>query len=271
MLLKVLLLGPVLLYLALVAAIYFGQTALLFPTGMVQASGVPAAGSERLELGTPEGRRLVGLHIPPKHSREEGRRVILGFGGNAWNAEAAGDYLARLYPRAHVIVFHYRGYAPSGGKPGAAALLADAPLIYDFAAARFPEARIVAVGFSIGSGIAAHLASRRPLAGVILVTPFASLAQLARSHYPWLPVRLLLRHRMEPAADLGASTTPVALIIAGGDTLIPPTQAQGLRRAAGDHVILDKTIPGAGHNDIYDNPVFREAMQTALDRILMAQ
>ncbi|HEX8215772.1 MAG TPA: alpha/beta hydrolase [Allosphingosinicella sp.] len=269
MLLKLLIIGPIAIYVALSAALYFSQTALLFPTSMVQATGVPAAGSERLELITAEGHRLVGSHIPPSDPRERGKRVILGFGGNAWNAEAAGDYLAGLYPEADVVVFHFRGYAPSGGKPSAAALLADAPLIYDLAAAEFPQARIVAVGFSIGSGVAAHLAGRRPLAGVILVTPFDSLAKLAHSHYPWLPVRLLLRHRMEPAADLSGSAVPVALIQAGGDTLIPPEQALGLR-VAGRHIVLDRTVPGVGHNDIYEDPVFRGTMDQALDRFFLA-
>lgn len=97
----------------------------------------------------------------------------------------------------------------------AAALIADAPLVHDFVRGRFGGTAIVAVGFSIGSGIVASLASQRPLDGAILVTPFDSLAAVAAAQYPWLPMRLLLRHRLDAAVDLREVRIPVAIIAAG--------------------------------------------------------
>jgi alpha-beta hydrolase superfamily lysophospholipase len=126
-------------------------------------------------------------------------------------------------------VFHYRGYAPSTGVPGAKALNRDALLIHDEFARRQPGRRIVAVGFSIGSGVAAYLAAHRPLAGAILVTPFDDLARVAADHYPWLPVRLLFRHRMDSAAHLERSRVPVAIVAGGRDTLILPRRTDALR------------------------------------------
>lgn len=253
-------------YLALLMAIYVAQTSLLFPTRLVPRSWPLPAGAEQVALDAPDGIRLHGVYVPPCSKAPADRPVILGFGGNAWNAAAVADYLHGLYPDHDVAAFHFRGYAPSAGKPSAAALLADAPLVHDFVSARLGNRRVVAVGFSIGSGIAAHLAGRRRLAGLILVTPFDSLETLAADHYRWLPIRLLLRHRMNPADDLRGTNVPVTLIAGERDTLIPPRHAQALARVV-PNLVLNRTISGAGHNDIYHHPAFRAAMTEALQRI----
>lgn len=254
-------------YAAVIALIFFAQTALLFPTRMAGASGPLPRGSERLLVEGPGGEELHGTHIRPARAGAGDKLVILGFGGNAWNADSVAAYLHDLYPAAHVVAFHYRGYAPSEGKPSAAALLADAPLLRDHIAGRLGTERIVAVGFSIGAGVAAHLASRRDLAGVILVTPFDSLEALASHHYRWLPVAWLLRHRMDAADDLRSARVPVALIAAERDTVIPIRHAKALAEAV-PNLVLDRTIAGAGHNDIYDRPEFRQAMAEALAMLL---
>jgi uncharacterized protein len=176
------------------------------------------------------------------------------------------DYLHLLYPGSEVLAFHYRGYAPSAGRPSGEALVADAPLIHDLAAARFPGRPIVAVGFSIGSGVAASLAQRRPLAGMILVTPFDSLSSVAAGHFRWLPVRWLFRHDL-PAADwLRGSKVPVAIIAAQRDTLVAPARTESLRRAV-PNLVFDRTIAGEDHNSIYQSPAFRDAMQDAMERM----
>jgi uncharacterized protein len=262
---KLLILIPLAIYVAIAAFMYFAQTSLLFPAAQVAPAGPPPPGSEALELAAPSGERLAGLHIPPRAGR--GDLLILGFAGNAWNAAGVAEYLHDLFPEAHVAAFHYRGYPPSGGAPGAEAMQQDALLIHDFVTARLRPTRTVAIGLSIGSGVAPFLAARRPLDGLILVTPFDSLTSLAAGHYPWLPVRLLLRHRMEPAAELRGTRPPVALIAAERDTVVPPARTEALRRAM-PRLVLDRTIAGASHNDIYDRPPFREAMREALARVL---
>lgn len=257
-----LLLIPVGLYLAILVILYFAQTAMLFPVGQAGPAGPAPPGAERVTLAAASGERLVGLHVPPSAPAAE-PLLILGFGGNAWNGEAMAGFLHDLFPEAHVVAFHYRGYPPSEGRPGAAALAADAPLILDFARARVRPARIVAVGFSVGSGVAASLAAARPLDGLILVTPFDSLGEVAAGHYRWLPVRLLLRHRLEPARDLAGADVPVATVAAERDTLVPPERTEALR-AALPRRAFDRTIAGAGHNDIYRHPSFERVMREAL-------
>jgi hypothetical protein len=260
-----LLLIPVLFYLAILLGIYLGQATLLFPRGMA-GGALPLPAAQRLTVDTPDGDRLHGVHLPPRAPAQVDRPLILGFGGNAWNAEAAAAYLAGLYPDAHIVAFHYRGYAPSTGKPSADALLSDALVVHDEVAARLKPARVVAVGFSIGSGVAARLASRRPLAGTILVTPFDSLKKVAQRHYPWLPVGLLFRHEMPVAEDLKQSRVPIAILSASRDTIIPPARADALREVV-PNLVYDRTISGAGHNDLYDRLDFRQAMVEALRHI----
>ncbi len=252
---------------ALVVVMFLSQTKMLFPTDMVGPAGPLPAGAEQIALDTPGGERLHGLLIPPREQGEGPRTLVLGFGGNAWNGADVAEYLAELYPQATVVTFHYRGYRPSTGSPSAAALLADAPLVHDFAVARVKPERTVAVGFSIGSGVAAQLAMERDLDGVILVTPFDSLKAVAQTLYPWLPVGPLFQHEMDAAQALGGKDVPVAIIAAERDDIIPPSRTEALRGHLTNSV-FDRTIAGAGHNDIYNRDDFRAAMGDAANAIL---
>ncbi len=258
-------------YIATVALMFALQTQLLFPTYMVSGSEpLMPASAIRLEVAAPDGERLRGIHLPPARERageRAGERlVVLGFGGNAWNAGSLAVYLHRLFPDAEVVAFHYRGYEPSSGSPSAAALLGDTPVVYDHVLETVGAGRVVAVGISIGASIAAELAAQRPLAGLILVSPFDSLEAMARDHYPWVPVRWLLRHHMSTVESLRGLATPTALITAERDTIVPPRRTEAVRRAISS-LVLDRTIKSAGHNDLFGRPDFREAMTEALARI----
>lgn len=237
------------------------QAQAIFPTHAVSSPGPLPRDAERIDI-TAGKDRLHGVHVPPARRAAE-RLLILGFAGNAWNSEDAATYLHQLYPSADVVAFHYRGYRPSTGSPSAEALIADAPLIHDLAGERVKPERTIAVGFSIGSGVAAELATRRKLDGLILVTPFDSLAAAAADLYPMLPVKLLFRHEMDSAAALRQVDTPVAIIGAADDVLIRPARTAALSKAA-RNVAFERTIARANHNDIYHQPQFHRAMHDAL-------
>lgn len=242
------------------------QDQIIFPTDAVGPPPPLAPGGERLQVATPDDHTLHGVHVPPSQVAIGRRTLVVGFGGNGWNGEDVAAYLHDLYPKAHVVAFHYRGYRPSTGKPSAKALLADAPLVFDAAAERVKPERTVVVGFSIGSAVAASLAKRRELDGLILVTPFDSLRAVAEGHYPWLPVGMLFRHEMNAVESLEASDVPVALVAGERDDLIPPERTAALRRHV-PNLVLDRTIAGAGHNDIYQRPEFRQAMEDAREEM----
>ena len=241
------------------------QAQAIFPTHAVAPPGPLPSGAERVAIAAPGGNQLHGVHIPGKGAAGK-RTLVLGFAGNAWNSQDAAAYLHDLYPAADVVAFHYRGYRPSTGSPSSAALLEDAPRVHDFAVAKVGPERTVAVGFSIGSGVAAHLSAERPLDGLILVTPFDSLKAVAAGHYPFLPVGALFRHDMDSAAALKGSDVPTAIIAAGRDTIIPPQRTAALRPSIAN-LLFDRTIAGAGHNDLYHRPEFRAAMKAALEAL----
>lgn len=258
--------GLVLLYVALALLIAAFQDRLLFPRWAMRAGTVALpATAERLSVDVPSGGQLIGAFLPAERPPPDDAALLLGFGGNAWDADLMATYLHSIYPDRDVVTFHYRGYGPSAGDPSARAILEDAVRAHDAVVAAHDRDRIVAVGFSLGAGPAAHLASQRDVA-LILVTPFDTLTRLVSDLYPWLPVRLLLRHRMDVAGALAGSPAKVAVIAAAQDEIVPPRRTEALRRSTGQ-LILDRVIPEAGHNDIYDREEFVAAMRKALSLI----
>ena len=261
------LVAAALVYAAIAGVMYASQTAMLFPTGMVPAgpAALPA-GAERLRVATTDGDTLAGLRLP---GPDEQAPLILGFGGNAWNGDHLALFLRDLSPDAEIVTFHYRGYRPSTGKPSAAALLGDAVAIHDALVPTVGARRVYAVGLSLGAGVAAHLARERPLAGLVLVSPFDSLAAVGQGHYFWLPVRLLLRHEIDAAQAMAAHVRPTAVIRAERDTIIPPRRTEALlpaiRRLVRHHVIA-----GADHNDLYDRSEFAAAYREAFAAVRAA-
>lgn len=239
------------------------QSHLIFPVHAVPKAGALPAGVERLHLDVPGGDPLEGMHFRPVRAGRGPATLVLVFAGNAWNSQDAAAFVHELYPRAHVIAFHYRGYRPSSGSPSAKALLDDAPRVFDFAVDRVQPAQTIGVGLSIGSGVAAHLATKRPLDGLVLVTPFDSLKQVAQDLYPWLPIGPFFEHEVDAAAALARSETPTAIIAGERDELVRAARTDALRAAA-RNLVFDRTIPRAGHNDLYARSDFHAAMRDAL-------
>lgn len=241
------------------------QAQMLFPTHAVGEPGPLPSSAAQVTTSSADGTALHGVHIPGRLAGGE-RLLVLGFGGNAWNAADVAAYLHFLYPEADVVAFHYRGYRPSLGKPSARALLADAPLVHDFAVGRVQPGRTIVAGFSIGSGVAAALAAERKVDGLVLVTPFDSLKAAAADLFPWLPIGAFFEHEMNTAAQLEGKGVPVAIIAGERDSLILPARTNALRRKVAN-LAYDRTITGAGHNDIYARSDFQAAMRAALKAV----
>ena len=247
----------------------WSQADIIFPAHAVAHAGPLPAGAKRLSVDTEDGETLVGTLIPAS-GRGAGQTLVLGFGGNAWNGQDVAEYLHELYPEADVAAFHYRGYRPSTGRPSADDLIADAPLVYDAAVKKVGPQRTVAVGFSIGTGIAATLAGQRPLAGLILVTPFDSLKAAAQSMYPWLPIGAFFQHEIDAAGALAGVKVPTAIVAAEHDEIIAPSRTEALRPKV-PNLVFDRTIANAGHNDIYQRSAFHLAMHEAFGQILASK
>ncbi|MBE7635275.1 alpha/beta fold hydrolase [Sneathiella sp. P13V-1] len=246
------------LYAGIVGTAYFLQTWLIFPSGLAGGSSNLPAGASYSELTTEDGENVVVVRIKPSRPSAEPRPLLFGFGGNAWNADIMAILLHQIFPEHEIAALHYRGYGPSSGRPSAMALFEDARLAHDYLIEEHADG-VVAIGFSLGSSVAVDLAGSRSLQGIVLVTPFDSLKELAATHYPWLPVRLLLRHRMETADSLRRLNLPVAVITADNDKVIPAARSSPVREAARD-LRADFTIKNVGHNDIYTALDFTTAL-----------
>ena len=254
------------LYAVVIAGMFFAQTRLLFPTMVAGASRVQLPDStQRLEVRTPDGERLAGVRIPAQGGTADAAPTLLGFGGNAWNAEATALTLHALFPYRSVVAFHYRGYGPSSGSPSADALFCDSLAIYDHLVQTQMGGCILPVGFSIGAAVVAYLARHRPVAGLIMVTPFDSLEAVARDLYWWAPVGLLFRNRMPTIEFVRGANVPTAMIIAERDTIVPKPHSDALS-AEIENLVFERAID-AGHNDLYDHPDFAKAAEEALARV----
>ncbi len=217
-------------------------------------SQVPAAaavlpGVQEVVFDTEDGIRLGGWFLP---ARGAGRRpAVLVCNGNAGN-RALRAPLAAALSRAglSVLLFDYRGYGGNPGRPSEDGLAADARAAQAWLAAR-PEVdpgRIAYLGESLGTAVALRLAVERPPAALVLRSPFTSLADVGRLHYPWLPVKLLLTDRYASAARVAQLTAPVLVIAGERDGIVPATLSRRLYDAATvpKRFLL---VPGADHND----------------------
>jgi hypothetical protein len=238
-------LGPVLLIGLLL--LYFLQDALIFfpqpiPVQNRKSFTEYAFGVEH------EGQRLRGWYVPGKVSRT--RPLVVYYGGNA--EEVSGNLwdLPRLAGGAYLFM-NYRGYGDSEGKPSQKTLCRDALYILDTLVSRekIPLDNVVLMGRSLGSGVAVHVAAHRAVRGVILITPFDSLLNVARHHYPFLPVKLLLRHPFDSAALAPKVKMPALVLIGRQDDIIPNPLSSALAQRWGGPA-QTVAIESVGHNDI---------------------
>lgn len=265
---KAVLIAAIAAYLGVCALLWFMQERLIFLAAapLPTPAAPPGWRVEPVEITTADGTRLEGaLALPPV----ERPPVVLYFGGNAEEATSHARDAARFYGQRAVLAVNYRGYGRSQGKPGEAALVADALAIHDWAAARsdLDGRRIAVHGRSLGSGVAVALAAARPVKALVLTSPIDSLAAVARTHYPWAPVGLLLRHPFDCLPLVPAIRAPLLAIVATGDTIVPPGHSERLVAAWGGPVQALR-LAGRDHNDLALDPLFGPAISAFLDRRL---
>jgi hypothetical protein len=207
-------------------------------------------------------RGLLASAAPPV------RATALVFHGNAGHAGHRAFYAEALGPLGvRVILAEYPGYGPRDGELGEAALVADAARSIERAYRQFGPPLLV-LGESLGAGVAAAAAAqqREQVAGLMLITPWDTLANAAAFHYPWLPVRWLLRDRYDSAAHLSRFAGPVVVVVAGRDDIVPAHFGEALHDALTGPRQLQR-LPGAGHND-WPSHVDRPWWQQRIDFLL---
>jgi fermentation-respiration switch protein FrsA (DUF1100 family) len=244
------LIGVAIVYMAVVAIAYLAQRRLTyFPNpARYPPSELGLAGVTEETPTTPDGARLVAWYAPAL----PGRPTLLYFHGNGGGLAGRAMRFQRYQSAGFgLLMLSYRGYSGSTGDPSETANYADARLAYDSLIARgLKPADIIIYGESLGSGVATHLASQVPVAGVILDAPFTSVADVGAGAYPYLPVRLLMTERYDSASRIASIGVPLLILHGVLDRVVPVAMGRRLHELArepkrivefplGSHVDLD--------------------------------
>ena len=236
------------LYIAACMALYLKQrTFQYFPVSR-RLGPAELAGTYR------SGDTLLQLTVRP----HPGPGAVLYFGGNAEDVSGSVGPLLAAFPDREIVMLHYRGYGGSAGTPSEAGIAADAAGLFDQVHARHPD--VIVVGRSLGTGVAARLASTRPVARLVLVTPYDSLLGIAQKAFPLFPVRFLLIDKYESWRYVPRITAPVLILRAEHDETIPAASTEALRDRFPAGQVQYVVVPGASHNTIIDDPVYVKAL-----------
>jgi pimeloyl-ACP methyl ester carboxylesterase len=235
--------------------VYFPDSAPVPPAGEV----IP--GARDVTLHTADGLELGAWFVPadpaadPSTGNEMAVLVAPGNGGNRAGRAGLAEELSRR--GFAVLLLDYRGYGGNPGSPSEQGLAADA----DAAVERLGElgyspARTIYLGESLGTGVVAALQARHPPAGIVLRSPFTELADVGAHHYPWLPVRTLLRERFPVVDHLATSRVPVTVVYGLRDSVVPADLSASVADRApslAERVVLAE----ADHNDpvMFGSPV----------------
>jgi len=249
MVLKCLLIVAALGYLGVVGVLYVKQREMLFPIPTAARTTPAAAGFPQAEehlLATADGQTVIVWHVPA----QPGRRVVIYCPGNGDSlAGSVGRFRTIVSDGTGLIALSYRGYAGSSGHPSERGLLADAAATYTFAASRYETGRMIAWGYSLGTGVAVALAADHPFGGLILEAPYTSITDIAAAAYPLLPVRLLLKDRFASDTRIQRVTAPILMMHGTEDTTIPIAFGERLFALAHEPKRFVR-IAGAHHDDL---------------------
>jgi pimeloyl-ACP methyl ester carboxylesterase len=185
------------------------------PEGPPAIAGLPIQ-AEHIE--TADHQRLVAWWLAPK----PGKPVVLFFNGNGGRLEPLKWRMRRLAgDGVGMLAVAYRGYSGSTGSPSEAGLNQDALAAYGWLARRYRARDIIVHGFSLGTGVAVHLAAERPVRAVVLEAPYTSMVEVAAERTPWIPVKLLLWDRFQSSRWIEQVRAPVLIAHGDHDSVIP--------------------------------------------------
>ncbi len=238
-------------YLGGLVVLFFVQRAFIFPIPQTvrttpQAAGFPEA--EEHFLTTADGERVIVWHVPAK----PGRAVVIYFAGNGdFLAGLAGRFRAIASDGTGLVALSYRGYAGSSGRPSEQGLLQDAAAAYAFTSARYGADRIVAWGFSLGSGVAVALAAEQPVGKLILEAPYTSIVDIAGPLLRIAPVRWLIRDQFRSDQRIAGVSAPLLIMHGARDATIPIGFGERLFALAHEPKQFVR-FPDGDHNNLDD-------------------
>jgi uncharacterized protein len=250
--------------------VWMGQRTLIyFPDRDVPSPAVTGLTDvEAVQVPAADGVTLQAWFLPSR-SRQPSPAVIV-FNGNAGNKAYRISLAAALRGQGlSVLLFDYRGFGDSDGSPTERGLHEDARAVRRYVAGRSDVRadRLVYFGESLGTAVAVRLAVEHPPAALILRSPFTSLVDLGRHHYPILPVRWLLRDRFSSIDAIGSVRSPVLIVAGDRDRIVPLEQSRTLfdRTPEPRELVV---VRGADHNDaaLLDGREMIDAVRRFIER-----
>ncbi|MDQ3292675.1 MAG: alpha/beta hydrolase [Bacteroidota bacterium] len=212
-------------------------------------------------LKTSDEAEIHALHFRAKTPKG----VILYFHGNAGSLRSWGDLADDFLPYNYdFFVVDYRGFGKSTGTRTEAALHQDAQLVYQHLAKEYAEGNIIVFGRSIGTGIAVPVAAQNKPKCLILETPFFNFTDVAKTHYSFLPVTLLLKYTFPSDEWIQKVNCPIYIFHGTSDNVVPYSSGKKLARIADPAKTKFITIPNGNHNDLSNYQQYQQALQTIL-------
>ena len=252
----------VVLYILLCGLVYFIQEKLIFFPEKLDKDFKFNFGQEYRELNfkTQDNLQLNAVLFPASHSKG----LIFYLHGNAGSINSWGG-VAKTYTDLNydVIIMDYRGFGKSDGRISTQAqLFQDAQIAYDEMKSIYDENKIIVLGYSLGSGIAAKIASTNQPRLLILQTPYYSVTDMMRHTYPILPT-FILKYKLETNKFLKGCKIPIVLFHGDQDEVIYYNSSVKLKSIIKktDRLI---TLHGQGHNGITDNQDYKSALEKIL-------
>jgi len=177
--------------------------------------------------------------------------AVIYFGGNAEDVALTIPDFEGRFPGYTVYLVNYRGYGGSDGEPAEEAIYNDAMFLYDYLKPRFESVSIIAR--SLGTGVATFVAAQRKVRQLVLISPFDSLADVAKAHFGFFPVSLLLHERYDSLARADRIRARTLIILAGDDEIIPRGNSMRLVEAMSQAQPVVEVIDDAMHNTLGNN------------------
>jgi len=206
------------------------------------------------------GVRINGLHFYAKNPLG----LILYFHGNTRSIKGWAKYARDFYRYQYdVVLVDYRGFGKSTGRKSEKEMLNDVQIVYDTLAVQYHENHIIVYGRSLGSGFAAKLASDNSPRYLILDSPYYSFTKAVQRFIPVLPMRYVLRYRLQTDKWIRKVNCHTYIIHGSKDWLIPISQSQKLQQLNPRKITLI-TIEGGGHNNLPSFPEYHNFLRDIL-------
>ena len=249
--------AALLFYLCLLVLLRLFEPHLIYFPGQQRSLVAPSAQLElpieRVEIPTEDGIKLVGWVMPARSDSSSLWLLIChGNAGNLSEFDRPLHYAGLRQLGLSLLAFDYRGYGESDGTPSEQGLYRDADAAYRYLreSRGVPAERIVVFGHSLGSAVAIDLASRTPVAGIIVEGALTSAVDRGQELYPYIPVRRIARSRFSSIDKVARITGPKLFLHAAGDDVIPQPHGRRLFEAAQEPKTFVE-LQG-GHGDAFD-------------------